>query len=276
MNCKNLICEKQGNIATVTLNRPDKLNAMNDAMLDELDAALDQIEADDEVKVVIFKGAGRAFSVGRDISGVGTSQVDPTDLPTDIPGQITWYQRVQARWQRIANLAKNTIAQVHGYCLDSGCWLALCCQVCIAAEDARFGEPAVKIGQITPLPLWAHLIGLKRASDILLSGRMVSGKEAERIGLIMRAVPTESLGNAVAPIANEMASIAMDGQMGRLEGFQVAADVFGLASAWKLFATAHEWSISNRPSDDESDFYKVRAKSGLKAAIKALNARFSE
>lgn len=273
MKYENLIYDKQGNIAQVTLNRPDKLNAMNDAMLSELDAVLDEIEGDDEVKVVVFKGAGRAFSVGRDMSGVGTSQIDGSGVPKDVPGQISWCQRFQSRWHRIAALAKNTVAQVHGYCLDSGCWLALSCQVCLAAEDAQFGEPAIKIGQVTPFALWAHLIGLKRAADILYSGKTISGKEAERIGLVMKAVPSEELEEAVKPIANEMASIAMDGQVGRLEGFEVGADVFGLASAWKIFGTAHLWSLLNPPGEDEVDFYQVREKSGLRAAIKAVDAR---
>ncbi|MFH1484775.1 MAG: enoyl-CoA hydratase/isomerase family protein [Chloroflexota bacterium] len=275
MDYRNLIYEKQGNIARVTLNRPKKLNAMNDALLTELDAALDEIEGDDNIKVVVFKGAGRAFSVGRDMSGMGTSQIDASGIPDDVPGQVSWYQRFQARWYRIAALAKNTIAQVHGYCLDSGCWLAFACQVCVATEDAQFGEPAIKIGHVTPFPLWAHIVGLKRAADLLYSGRMISGKEAERIGLVMRAVPSNDLEACVDPIANEMASISMDGQIARIEGFQVGADVFGLGSAWRLFAIAHQWSLLNPPPETEVDFYRLREKSGLKAAIRAVDARFT-
>lgn len=272
MQYKNIILEEQDQIATITLNRPDKLNAMNDALLQELDSALDAVEKDDNVKVVIYKGAGRAFSVGRDVSGAGTSEIEPAGRRA--AERLLWQRRYQARWRRIATLPKNTIARVHGYCLDAGCWIALSCQVAVATEDALFGEPAIRIGQITPLPLWTHLLGLKRATEMLFTGKMVTGREAETIGLIMRAVSADRLDEEVNALAKEMVAISLDGQIARIEGFQVAADIMGLGAAWRHWGRLHLECCLSKPARGEFNFYQIRDKKGLKAAIEKANAPF--
>ncbi|MBI2906593.1 MAG: enoyl-CoA hydratase/isomerase family protein [Chloroflexi bacterium] len=268
-----VVLDRQDQIATILLNRPDKLNAMNDAMLEELDAALDRVEKDDNIKVVIFQGAGRAFSVGRDASGVGTSDIEPP-RGASATRQAIWQKRYQARWQRIASLPKNTIARIHGYCLDAGCWIALSCQVAIATEDAMFGEPAVRLGQVTPMPLWSHLLGLKRATEMLFTGELITGKEAESMGLIMRAVPVERLDDEVNAVAREMVAISLDGQVARLEGNQVASDIMGLGAAWRHWGRLHLESLLRKPARGDFDFVQVRNRRGMKAAIDEANAPF--
>lgn len=273
MDFKNIIFDEQNQVATITFNRPDKLNAMNDALLRELDAALDVVEKDDNIKVVIFKGAGKAFSVGRDASGTGATEIEPPKRASATQ-QVIWQKHYQARWHRIATLPKNTIARVHGYCLDAGCWIALSCQVAIATEDAMFGEPAVRMGQITPMPLWSHVLGLKRATEMLFTGKMISGKEAESIGLIMRAVPADRLDDEVNVLAREMVAISLDGQIARIEGFQVAADIMGLGGAWRHWGRLHMESCLRKPARGELNFVQVRDKRGMKAAIEKANAPF--
>ncbi|MFH1485182.1 MAG: enoyl-CoA hydratase/isomerase family protein [Chloroflexota bacterium] len=273
MQSKNIILQEHDQIATIILNRPEKLNAMNDALLQEFDEALDAIERDDSVKVVVFKGAGSAFSVGRDMSGVGTSNIEPA-RGASATQQLLWQRRNQERWHRVATLPKNTIARVHGYCLDAGCWIALACQVALAAEDAMFGEPAIRIGQITAMPLWSHLLGLKRATEMLLTGKMISAREAESIGLIMRAVPADRLDEEVDNLATEMVAISLDGQIARIEGHQAATDIMGLGAAWRHWGKLHSESCVRKPRRGEFDFNRVRARSGFKTAVQRANAPF--
>ena len=143
---KNIIYEKRDGICWITLNRPDKLNAMNDAMLEELDAAFATAEPDLEVKVVVIKGAGQAFSVGQDLSGIGTSETLPSELGKDVStkSRLEAERRRNRRWEYIFNLAKPTIAQVQGYYLGYGCHLAVVCDMTIAAEDALFGDASMR------------------------------------------------------------------------------------------------------------------------------------
>lgn len=274
MQFKNIIFQEDEQVATITFNRPEKLNAMNDAMVHELDKALDTAEKDDNIKVVVFQGAGDNFSVGRDMGGEGTCEIErPTQVMSKAEG-VLWQRRYEERLRRIASLPKNTVARVRGYCLDSGCWVALSCQVAIASEDAMFGEPAIRIGQITPLPLWAHLLGLKRATEMLFTGKVITGKEAEAIGLIMRSVPADRLDEEVDALTREMVAISLDGQAARIEGFQVASDILGLGGAWRHWGRLHMESLLRKPGRREFNFRQARDKNGLKAAIEKANAAF--
>ena len=180
---KNIIYEKRDGICWITLNRPDKLNAMNDAMLEELDAAFATAEPDLEVKVVVIKGAGQAFSVGQDLSGIGTSETLPSELGKDVStkSRLEAERRRNRRWEYIFNLAKPTIAQVQGYCLGYGCHLAMVCDMTVAAEDALFGDASMRMGLLPDMPLLTWLIGLKKTKELLYSGRYMDAKEARPI-----------------------------------------------------------------------------------------------
>jgi enoyl-CoA hydratase len=137
MMMSTVIYEKKDSIGYITLNRPEELNAMNDEMLAGLDSILPQAEMDLDVKVVVIKGAGKDFCVGQDLTGVNTYEVlsEPGEHLT-IKKRMEAERRRNRRWEYIFNLAKPTIAQVHGYCLGTGCYLAMVCDITIAAEDA--------------------------------------------------------------------------------------------------------------------------------------------
>ena len=182
-----ILYEKKDGIGYITLNRPEELNAVNDEMFAELDRLLPQIEMDLDVKVVIFRGAGKDFCAGQDLTGVKTYEVlsEPGEHMT-IKKRMEAERRRNRRWEYIFNLAKPTIAQVHGHCLGTGCYLAMVCDITIAAEDAQFGDPLLRMGLLPHMPLWLYLVGIKRTREMLFTGCYIDGIEAEKIRIIRR------------------------------------------------------------------------------------------
>jgi enoyl-CoA hydratase len=198
---ETLIYEKQDGIASVTLNRPKAMNAYNVRMRDELYETLTAIKDDDDVRVVIFKGAGeKAFCAGADLSEFLT-----TPSPV-VARQVRWERDV---WGQFLNLSQPLIAALHGYVLGSGFEIALCCDIRIASEDVCFGLPEVGLGIIPAaggtqtLP---RLVGRARALEMLLSNRWIKGEEAYRIGLVNRLVTKDKLVETAEQMAGEIAS----------------------------------------------------------------------
>lgn len=199
-NFETVIYEKKGNIAYVTLNRPEVLNAYNIRMRDELYQVLGAIKDDPEVRVAIFRGAGeRAFCAGADLSEFLTA---PSPI---IARQVRWERDV---WGLFLSLPQPLIAALHGYVLGSGIEIALCCDIRVASDDAQFGLPEVGLGIIPAaggtqtLP---RVIGQARALEMMLTGRRISAKEAFDIGLINRVVPRNELLPTVDSLAKEIA-----------------------------------------------------------------------
>ncbi|MBI2906594.1 MAG: enoyl-CoA hydratase/isomerase family protein [Chloroflexi bacterium] len=275
MSYEKILLEKVGPIASICFDRPEKLNAMNDALLHEFDAAVYDAEKDDAIRVLVFKGAGRSFSVGRDMSADGTSET----LPPDWRKRPYYTQfldaerRHQARWQRLFELPKVTIAQVQGHCLDWGLYLAMVCDFTIAAETAQLGDPAVRIGHVTPMPLWSLILGVKKAKEFLYTGRTVDGKQAERLGLVTRAVARGRLAAATRKLARAMATLPPGLVVTMKEGLHQGMDMKGLGAAWRYCSELHLFGAI-QPVVDEFSFLDVRDEKGLKAAIKEANAPF--
>jgi enoyl-CoA hydratase len=232
MNLETVLYEVKENIATITMNRPDKRNALNHALLRDLDAAFDQAENDPEVRVVILKGAGKAFCSGYDLTGSPYISIPEGYDRWTIGNALKTLRGISARYLRIFNFPKPTIAQVHGYCLAAGCYLQMCCDVAIAAEDAILGHPATRGGGVTSMPLWVTILGLRKAKELLFTSRLISGKEAERIGLVNKAVPPDKLEEEVWKMAKEMAEVPADGMMILKEALNTHA-----LMAWNLDAT---------------------------------------
>jgi len=188
MSYQNLLVESRDGVAFVTINRPDKLNALNDATVAEIDAAFAAIAADPATRGVVLTGAGeKAFVAGADIAELATQS------PVDGKERSIRGQRVL---DRIERLGKPVIAAVNGFALGGGCELAMACHVRIASENAKLGTPEVKLGIMCGyagtqrLP---RLVGKGRALEMLLTGEMVDAAEALRIGLVNRVVPREKL-----------------------------------------------------------------------------------
>jgi enoyl-CoA hydratase len=188
MSYENLLLEKKDGVAIVTVNRPDKLNALNDRTMAELDLAFTALAADADVRGVILTGAGeKAFVAGADIAELAT-QSPVQGKERSIHGQKIL--------DRIENFGKPVVAAVNGFALGGGCELAMACHVRVASENARLGTPEVKLGIMCGyagtqrLP---RLVGKGRALEILLTGEMVEAAEAHRIGLVNKVVPKDKL-----------------------------------------------------------------------------------
>jgi enoyl-CoA hydratase len=188
MTYQNLLFDVRDGIAIVTINRPDKLNALNDAVIADLDRAVERIESEDAIAGVILTGAGsKAFVAGADIGELAQQK--------QMSGKAR-AMRGQAVFRRLERCGKPVVAAVNGFALGGGCELAMACHLRVASESARFGQPEVKLG-IGPgyggtvrLP---RLVGKGRALDLLLTARMVGAEEALQMGLVNRVVPADKL-----------------------------------------------------------------------------------
>jgi enoyl-CoA hydratase len=234
----NLLLDRDGAVATVTINRPRVLNALNAATLDELRRSVLELKQDDGVRVVVITGSGeKAFVAGADINEL--AQATPaTARVLALAGQHVF--------DLIEQLGKPVIAAVNGYALGGGCELAMACTLRIAAEHARIGQPEISLGLIPGyggtqrLP---RLVGKGRALEIVLTGAPVTAAEAERIGLVNRVVPANDLMVSVHALAQTLASQApiavryildavhAGGEMSFREGSIHEAALFGLVAA---------------------------------------------
>src|SRR5580693_2678177 len=181
-----------GSLAEITLNRPEKLNAINGAMHRGILAALERAASDDAIRAVVIRGNGRAFSAGGDLVAVAAGE--DVGHPV-VLGQAIW------------NLAKPVIAAVHGYCLGQACEVAGVCDLTVAARSTTFGEVEINYGWGPPLPVMPFALGLKRAKEVLLLGEMFDAEFAMMIGLVNRVVDDNGLDAEVARIANRIADL---------------------------------------------------------------------
>src|SRR3954468_21551891 len=198
MSYENIILEKRGAIATVTLNRPQQLNALSYALVKDTALALEAMDSDPEIRVIVVTGGAKVFAAGADIKEM--ADAGPFD------------ERVQGRLafrDRINKISKPVIAAVSGYALGGGCELALSCDIIIASETARFGQPEINLGTIPGsggTQRLTRLVGKYRAMEMVLAGEYIEAAEAERLGLVNRVVPVESLMDETIKIAEKIAA----------------------------------------------------------------------
>jgi enoyl-CoA hydratase len=201
MDYENILYEKDGRIARVTLNRPDALNALSVGHQEDIVSAMKDAGEDDDIRVVILKAAGRAFSAGGDIQRRPGEEPPPRTIMQGRRSVEKWKERLFTIW----DLPKPVIAQVHGYCLAMGSVLALTCDLTICAEDALFGGTSIPLGAGNVGPIWHWHIGPKKTKEIFFQlGHRINGKEAERIGLVNRAVPADKLEDEVNELARNI------------------------------------------------------------------------
>ncbi|HET6629522.1 MAG TPA: enoyl-CoA hydratase/isomerase family protein [Woeseiaceae bacterium] len=246
-------------IALITLNRPDKLNAINRAMLDELEQALDTAEADDRVRAIVLCGEGRAFSAGFDLDSPvfdsGSTEAIREELTRD-------FNVIMRFW----DCRKPTVAAVHGYCLGSSMEISAVCDVTVAAEDCRFGAPEVRYGSGIVCLVLPWIVGLKNAKELLLTGGNIDAARALSIGLVNRVVPAGELRGAAEALARDIA--ANDGQAVRLtreainRGFETAGLRRALAQALE-----YDIRIETTETPESAAFRKDMEADGLKAAL---------
>lgn len=206
-----------GRVGRVTLDRPEKMNALSQDLLLELNEALHDLEADDSARVIILRGAGRAFSAGYDLSGGGRGSRGRSYKAVDEQGRRL-FMGIRTSMQQVTdiqlyfwNMAKVTIAQVHGYCLAGGCELAMMADLITAAEDAQFGHPGHRgLGVARNGVIWPLVLQMRKAKELAYTGDSITGAEAERIGMINYAIPKEDLESYTIAFADRIANMSAD------------------------------------------------------------------
>jgi enoyl-CoA hydratase len=219
---ENLLIDRvgsDGRVARITLNRPEKMNALSQELLFELNDALHALEADFDARVILLRGAGRTFSAGYDLTpgrGRGADAVVHTYKSTDeqgrrlVMGIRTGMQQIVDIQLYFWNMAKVTIAQIHGYALAGGCELAMLADLIVAAEDAQLGHPGCRFGTSRTGVIWPLVIGMRKAKELYYTGSSVSGAEAERIGMINYAWPAAELEERAVAFADYIANLPSD------------------------------------------------------------------
>jgi enoyl-CoA hydratase len=196
----NIEVETHDDVGLIRLNRPQALNALNSALIDELGAALDEFERDKDIGCMIITGSPKAFAAGADIKEMQAKTYAEAYLGDFI-----------ASWERVSRTRKPIIAAVAGFALGGGCELAMMCDIVIAADNAKFGQPEIKLGVMPGVGGTQRLtrfVGKAKAMDMCLTGRMMDAAEAERSGLVTRVVPADQLIDEALKMANTIASMS--------------------------------------------------------------------
>jgi enoyl-CoA hydratase len=248
----------------LTLNRPDKLNAISTELRAALSAAIADAEADERIRVIAIAGAGRAFCSGYDLS---------EEQPETAWGWREILGRDVDATLAILRCSKPVIAQVHGYALAGGLELAMACDLIVAADDARLGEPEIRFGSAPVTLLMPFLIGQKKTRELLLTGDLIDAREAERIGLVNRVVPRERLAAEVDALADRLARVDPDVMAPTKLMLNRAMDAAGFAAAVEMGLDIQSFinlSASSRAFD------AIVRRDGLKAALAWRDARYDE
>jgi len=275
MKYKNIIYEKSDYIARITLNRPKTLNAMCPELSDDISQAIKEVNKDDDVKVVIFKGAGRALSAGADLTKVGF--VYGWKEPK--PGEKGRRPSLRARlhfdrrtfWEQSQELLlcqKLTIAQAHGYLLGASLDLFLNCDLIIASEDCKLGHVEERLGLAgnTISPILVLRCGLTRALELCITGKMIDGKEASKIGLVNRAVTADKLEAEVNELAEGLARFPRDGIALGKASRHFLYDIMGVTQGLTHSYIQHTMGTELSFEPDEFNFFKERRDRGAKKA----------
>ena len=238
--------EVDGAVATVTMDRPRAANAQDSAMIDELDAAFDRADADDEVRVVILAGAGKHFSAGHDLKAiVGQSEADDWVRQRETPEGKFHHEKVMYydRCKRIHDFRKPTIAAVQGSCIAAGLMLACMCDLIVAADDAQFSNPVLRMtGAGVELLVEPWELGIRKAKEFLWTGETIDAQEARRLGLVNRVVPRAELAARTRELADRVALVPPITAQVVKDTINHTAELMGQTDSWKYHFMAHHWT----------------------------------
>lgn len=278
MSFETLLYSVDEAVATVTLNRPETLNTIVPPMPDELEAAVQRAVADPEVKVIVLRGAGRAFCAGFDFGegfhhwdeGLTTEgQWDPGKDFAAAASSLGPVPRFMSIWRS----PKPVISQVHGWCVGGGSDLALCADLVIASEDARIGTPYSRVWGCYLTGMWLYRLGLTKAKEVALTGKPLSGIEAARIELINRAVPFAELQATVREEARSLASLPASQLAAMKLIVNQAYENMGLAST-QLLGPILDGLMRNTP--DAKRFVELAEREGVGAAVQRRDGPFGD
>ena len=281
---ENVLVDVDGPVATITLNRPEKLNAISQALRDDLERALRELNPGDAVRVIRLKAAGRAFCAGYDLSpergalnwrpnqrtGDNAWQLGESRIALDREG----LRQSVDRWLWMWSYRKPIIAQVHGWCLAGGGEMIGACDIVFAAQDARFGHPAGRALGIPPtLGMWPIKIGLLKTKELLFSGDTVDGVEAERLGMINRALPPNELDEQTMAYCQRIAQVPLDGLSVHKHSANRWFEIMGLRTA---AAEGAEFDAIWHEAPSIAEFATKARQEGLKAALEWRDDPFGD
>jgi len=276
---ETILYATDGPIATITLNRPEALNAIRGPVPDEIEQAVHAATRDEEIKVIVLRGAGRAFCAGADFSDDFSYVADriTTDGQWDPGKDLAFFQapptsptqKAMSLWRS----PKPVIAQIHGWCLGAGSDYALCADLIVASEDAQIGTPYSRVWGAYLTGMWIYRLGLARAKYHALTGRPLSGREAADVGLINEAVPFENLETRVRALADDLASIPAGQLAAQKLIVNQAYDNMGLASTQTLGGIL-DGMMRNIP--EARSFMAEAAEHGVPSAVAARDGRFGD
>ena len=281
----SVLHDKQGNIAYITLNRPERLNALTDEMLDSVLAGVRRAEEDDDVKAVVIKGNGKCFSSGWDLEEIGRmygiEDVKSGERARRPPQRnaLMLDRRRSEKFAAILLSMKTTIAQVHGYCLGAAWMLGLVCDFVNASEDAVFAHNEQRLGAsgtMWTLPLVILHCGPKKGRELLLTGRDFSAAEAERLNLVNKVVPADKLEAEVDALTQAISLLPRDGLAIGKAYTNMTYDLLRMVSPFLQYSAAHPLVAGMRWAPDETSFPKERRDLGAREAAHKRAERYPE
>jgi len=273
---ENILYEVGDGYATLTLNRPERRNALSQLLLDEVEHALWEADDDTRVHCVVVKGAGSSFCAGYDLRGDGRRPRD-NEVPRRGARTIdddSWHLEQNGRRLRVLwDMHKPTIAQVHGHCLAGGTDLALFCDMVIAADDALIGfPPARNLGSL-PNSMWLYHVGPQWAKRLTMSGDLISGEDAAHIGLVMKSVPAAVLDDEVTSLAQRLAMIDHHLLSSNKRVINMGMELMG-ARVLQRYAAETDARAHLAPATAE--YFAAVKDGGLRGAFAERDARFGD
>jgi enoyl-CoA hydratase len=264
-----VLYETRGPAAWITLNRPEKLNALNKAVLTGLHEAFDRAVADDEVKVVVVTGAGRAFSAGYDLADEAAGAYG---------GAHDWHHVLGVdidATMRLWSLPKPTVAAVRGYCLAGGCELAMACDMIVTGESGRFGEPEIRYGSGPVTLLMPFVLGQKKTNELLFTGDMIDAAAAERAGMVNRVVADDELESEVEALVRKIAPTPLPVLRLTKIALVRAFEAMGLREAVNTNLDLSSM-LNAADTPEQREFMEIVKNQGLKAALAWRDSRYGE
>jgi enoyl-CoA hydratase len=278
----SIVYEKDRGRVRITLNRPDKLNALTLPLMTELNEALWEADNDRDVHCVIVRGAGRAFSAGYDLAGGGgrvpVSRIEDRDAnryrgASSFDDDAWQMERAQRLRMALFDMHKPSIAQVHGYCLAGGADVALLCDMVIAADDATIGFPAGRSMGALPNNMWLYNLGPQWAKRLTMTGDSVTGAEAAQLGLVMKAVPAGLLEAEVEGLADRLALIDPDVLTANKRIINLGLELMGARTLQRL---AVENDARGHTAAAARNFFETAARDGLRSALQSRDGPFGD
>jgi enoyl-CoA hydratase len=274
MTYNYLLFEQAGEVANITLNRPEKHNALSQGLLAELRTVLDMVDANKDIRVVVLTGAGRqAFSTGFDLN--------PHELAADAPrDEADWSRHIKLNFDtlmRIWNLRQPVIAAVNGHAIAAGSNLALICDITLAAENATFGEPEIRHFALSPLLLLPYLANNSKAMHYLYySGDTISAEEALKLGLVSKVVPQDQLLPEAQRIARRIAQVPAYAVQLTKRSIKAAYEMMGFKNTMELHRAHDALVIDASQIEEKRQLMKVLQEQGLKAFLELRDGPFRQ